>query len=208
MYQTGGPFISYTYDGASATNGAGDIIKRDASAAVNNNTVGVFSIVAPNVTTANATCTKTGSSDLFGISAANYTGAKQTGLPDATGSANTASGSGLSYTVTTVAADCWIMTAIGNTVGGAITGTSNYTTREVPVNGYGYGDSNGSVGAAGSKTVSFTGSSGRWWAASASYAPAVTGPAGVKTLNGTAVASVKTFNGTSWGSIKTFNGTS
>lgn len=33
------------------------------------------------------------------------------------------------------------------------------------------------------------------------------GPAGVKTLNGTAVASVKTKNGTAWASVKTVNGT-
>ena len=134
------------------------------------NTANISSLVAPTVTTANIVVVMTGSAGLIDIFAANYTGCKQTGQPDATGSADTASGTGLSYTVTTVADDCWIVTMVTNYGGTTVDGTNYVKLQEVRA-GIDFGDSNGSVGAAGAKTVSMTWPSGSGCAASASYAP-------------------------------------
>ena len=170
------------------------------------NTANISSRVAPSVTTANIVGVMTGSAGLWDLFAANYTGCKQTGLPDATGSADTASGTGLSYTVTTVADDCWIVTTVTNYGGTTVDGT-NYVKLQETRAGIDFGDSNASVGAAGAKTVSMTWPSGSGCAASASYAPvAAAGPANVKTVNGLAVASTKTWNGLAWGSVKTWDG--
>lgn len=200
--QSGTPWVSFAYNGD-----AGTLDVQQVDTASTNNSVVVFSLVAPDedastvktingltyasvktvdglaiasvktvdgigTTIGNAVLTKSDATGVLTISVANYTGADQSGQPDATGSANSASASGLSYTVTTVQDSCWIMTGVHLTAGGAVTGTSNYATLETPTNGACFGDSNGSVGVAGSKTVSFTGGSGRWWAASASYSPA------------------------------------
>lgn len=201
--QSGLPVVSWTYDSVGITT---DKEEDDPSAA--NNNVRIGHLVAPNVGSLTLRFEKSNATGFISLCAANYTGVKQTGQPDATASDSSASASGLSYTITTVADDCWIATVASNSTG-VLNGGTNYSILEQPsTSNAAFGDSNASVGAAGGKTVSMSGNSGHWWAASASYAPAVTGPAGVKTLNGTAVASVKTFNGTNWGSIKTFNGTS
>ena len=136
------------------------------------NTANISSRIAPSVTTANIVGVMTGSAGLWDLFAANYTGCKQSSQPDSTGSADTASGTGLSYTVTTVADDCWIVTTVTNYGGTTVDGT-NYTKLQETRAGIDFGDSNGSVGAAGAKTVSMTWPSGSGCAASASYAPSV-----------------------------------
>lgn len=117
-----------------------------------------------------AVVTKSNASDRLSLSVANYTGADQTGQPDAVNSANTASASSLSYTVTTVQDNCWIMSQAAGTQADLV-GTTNFTVLETPSAAWIFGDSNGSVGAAGGKTVAMTMTSGRIWSASAAYSP-------------------------------------
>lgn len=169
IYKQDGTPSSFVYNSVGLTQ---DTSKADPGSASNVNYL--YSLVAPDTGTHDATFTKSTSVGLIVMCLANYTGAKQTSQPDAIGSASSTSASGLSYTVTTVADDCWIMTVVNNTAGGTITDGTNFVQREVPstTNGV-FGDSNASVGAAGSKTVAMTGSTARWWACSASYAPAV-----------------------------------
>lgn len=169
IYKQSGSFTSFTYD--TTQNFTQDNTKADPSNA--NNVNFIFSLVAPNTGTNDATYTKGDATGLIVMCLANYTGAKQTSQPDSIGSASSASASGLSYTVTTVADDCWIMTVVNNLAGGTITDGSNFVQLEVPSSTNGvFGDSNASVGAAGGKTVAMTGGSARWWACSAAYAPA------------------------------------
>lgn len=156
---------SFTFNGD-----AGTVDKSEVDS-IGGDRVTVCSLVAPDVATGNVVATKTGASNQMDLAVANYTGAKQTSQPNGTGSAATTSGAGLSYTVTTTEDDCWIMTMVNHTDAGAITGTSNFTNVQTLRAGVEFADSNGSVGAAGSKTVSFTGASARWWSASAAYAP-------------------------------------
>jgi hypothetical protein len=165
--QTGAPFTAFSYNGSAGTI---DISKTDTGGS---NTACVASKVGPDVGTFNSVLTKTGSADGLYIGLMDYTGVKQTAQPDATASANTASGTSLSYSITTVADNCWIMTCAGGTQA-SLDGSTNFTVQQTPAPGIKVGDSNASVGAAGSKTVAMNMSSGRIWSASASYAPAIT----------------------------------
>lgn len=167
--QSGQPTVSWDYDSVGLTQ---DVEEDDPSGPAND--MIVASLVAPNVGTADLTYTKGNSTGFIALCVANYTGAKQSGQPDAIATATTASGTGLSYTLTTVVDDCWIMSGMSNLSGAAVVDGSNWVALEVPstTNGQ-FADSNGSVGAAGGKTVAMTGSSTRWWGASASYAPAI-----------------------------------
>lgn len=202
--QDGLPVVSWTYNGDAMT------IDEDVEDPGNaGNNARISHLVNPDSGTHDLTYTKSSAVGGITLCVAEYSGCKQTDQPNATSTADGVAVSGLSYTVTTTVDDCWIMTVLANGAGGAVTGTSNYTTLEAPSTTNGQlGDSDGSVGAAGGKTVSMTGGTARWYSASAAYAPSVAaGPAGVKTVNGTAVASVKTKNGTAWASVKTLNGT-
>lgn len=200
--QSGLPVVSWTYNGDSLTT---DKEEEDPSAAANNIRVG--SLVNPDAGTHDLTFTKSNATGFISLCVAEYSGAKQTGQPDATASDSSASASGLSYTITTVSDDCWVMTVASNTTGVLNSGT-NYTIIEQPsTSNAAFGDSNASVGAAGGKTVSMSGNSGRWYAASASYAPApASGPSNVKTWDGVTASTISKFNGVNWSSVKSYNG--
>lgn len=165
---TGYPFVSTVFNTTeSLTNDRED--KRPA----NSSYTSIWHRVAPSVTTADIVATKTGSTDLISIAAANYTGCKQTSVPDATAGASSDSASSASYTITTTVDDCWIVTSEYDNIGSVIDGT-NFVQRTSPTNGIYLADSNGSVGAGGSKTVAFSwGSSGPYRASSLALAPAV-----------------------------------
>lgn len=199
--QSGTPWVSFTFNGDSGT-----LDKQEVDTASTNNSVVICSLVAPDVATADATITKSDSVGWLGMGVANYTGAKQTSQPDATSSANTASGTGLSYTHTTVADDCWIMT-IACATASFPAGSTNVTSRQTFDTRTLFGDSDGSVGTAGGKTVAVTFSSGRGWAASVSYAPSVAaGPANLATWNGAAKATIATLNGQTMADTGSWNG--
>lgn len=85
-----------------------------------------------------------------------YTGAKQSGQPDASNSGNQ-SGNPHTLNVTTVADNCWIMTADCAPNRGTFSSSSNFTQRQdVAAQETIFGDSNGALTPAGSKTVSVT----------------------------------------------------
>lgn len=112
---------------------------------------------------------------------ASYTGAAQTGIPDVTGSAETSGATTLGVPVTTTVADAWLVcwgrkstTDTGQTFSGAT------AERQVTGNGTSLGDSNGSVGVAGSYTSTFNTNSGSEPLAQvvAAFGPAAAGAAG------------------------------
>lgn len=85
-----------------------------------------------------------------------YSGVKQSGQPD-TSASGVKTGNPHSQSITTNYADCWLMTADVAPNRGAFSSASNFTTRQdISAQETIFGDSNGSVGAAGSKTVSVT----------------------------------------------------
>lgn len=136
------------------------------------NYVSVGHRLQPSAGSKTAAATKSDNTGTYYIACADYTGVKQTGQPDATASGTAGAGStSISYSITTVAADCWVLTS-GWATGGTLTSGTNCTFFAND-GSRGAGDSNGSVGAAGSKTVNFTSASGRLFGASASFSPGV-----------------------------------
>lgn len=85
---------------------------------------------------------------------ASYTGVKQTGQPDATGSNSASSGTSLTTSLTTIADNCWtVLSALGQ--GGGIAAGSGATLRISQLVGA-ILDSNGVVSPAGSKSMAHT----------------------------------------------------
>lgn len=140
--------------------------------------------------------------EIYGIS---FTGALQTGQPDAN---NSATGTSTSATgaVTTIADNCWV---VANTESNGATGTPASSTNCTVVQaitdrgGVGYG---GPKTPAGSFTQAISWSvPGGWGFIQVSIAPAPN-LQNVKTIDGLAKADVKMINGTNIGDIKSING--
>lgn len=125
--------------------------------------------------------------------AASYTGASQTGVPDAVvKTALNASTTSFNQTLTTIADNCWVI-ATGQCLN-AISTTAPATERQNPATSYMYLADYGPKTPAGSTTITNTCVGATAWACSiiASFKPFLDT---VKTINGLAKASVKTFNG-------------
>lgn len=139
-----------------------------------------------------------------------YTGALQSGVPDASNTASVSGANALAVTVTTVLDNCWVVGSATDTNGAGVTSAGANTTLRATVNNSmkGY-DNGGPQTPAGAVTlnVSDTSSAANLGWIAASFPPAAaTGPANVKTVDGLAVASVKTWNGLTWASVKTWDG--
>lgn len=169
------PSVSFTYNGDAGTKD-----KEQTRPTTTTSAAVIYSLVNPDVgASQNAVFTKTGAVGGVSLSCADYTGVKQSGQPDSTGSASSTSASSLSYTVTTVADGCWIMSSEYDFIGGSTPNGTNFTVLQTPTAGNNFGDSNGSVGAAGSKTVEANFSaSGICFMCSAAYAPAAAASTG------------------------------
>lgn len=168
--------------------------------------IGLFGKVAQ--TSGSNTCSVTSSNTLGGCSTS-YTGVKQTGFPDSSGTANSGGSNVTSQNVssTVVASGCWqVLSARGMTgILAAGTATTLRGFGYMPTNKYlAIMDSNGTVGT-GSQSLQMTGSSQKMGGVVSSFEPAGSSSA-IKTINGLAVASVKTVNGLSTASVKTVNG--
>lgn len=131
----------------------------------------LYMLVAPASGTNNIVASKTGS-ELIQLGAASYTGAKQTGQPDAS-TTNTGSGTSLTTSVTTVADNSWLILSAKHT-GAASAGTN--TTLRIDQSGNGQAsiyDSNAAQTPAGSKSLqTTTGASQTYAHVMASFSPA------------------------------------
>ena len=136
--------------------------------------------------------------------ASSYTGAAQTGIPDAQNTGAQAGGSSLAVIITVVATGCWVVAFERGENSGKATSVTNVTTNRSGTDG-GFWDSGGTV-----STGSFT-ATANWAIAQgagsgmciASFAPV---GSAIKTIDGLARASVKTVDGLSYASVKSFNG--
>ena len=140
--------------------------------------------------------------------AVSYSGASQTGIPDATAKHYVASSATDSIAVTTVANNCWALACVragGNTlVAGANTtarATGDYSQY------CNFFDNNGPKTPAGSVTLAFsTAGAGNWNVIAASFKPYLVITSNIKSFNGLAIASVKTIDGLVTASVKSVNG--
>lgn len=106
------------------------------------------------------------------IMLASYSGVKQTGLPDASAQAAYTASTGQTQSVTTVAANSWIVYGVQVNSAGNIAVTSGATKRQEPVSrtdGW-FGDTNGGV-SAGSNSASWTWTNGVAGTQAVSFAP-------------------------------------
>lgn len=163
----------------------------------------LFYLLNPSTGTHDIVATQTGSNSV--VTAASYTGAKQSGQPDNSGT-NSGSGTTMTQTLTPVASNCWMVTFFDSTVS-VVTQSTNTTLRGGSPSTFSktLGDTNGTI--SGATSMSATHSSGAWGTVGVTIAPAVaSGPTTVKILNGIAAASIKTWNGISWANVKSWNG--
>ena len=152
------------------------------------------------------TVTVTSSGNLGGyISAVSYTGVKQTGNPTQNNTQASASTASLTTSVTTTENNSWLVgysymngpqSAGADTTlrGGSVAGVLETMDSDGPKS------PTGSYGLTTTQSAAFAGH------VMGAIAPVVSGPAGVKTWNGVAVADIKTYNGIPWEDVKTLNG--
>lgn len=121
-------------------------------------------LLGPATGTHNIVVTPNSSSDTMSV-AASYTGVKQTGFPDASGSRQPAQAASVTETLTTVADNCWMAWGGLDEFGTGQTAGAGTTLRVVN-SGYGgvfIADSNGSVGTAGSHSLVMNASNAADW---------------------------------------------
>lgn len=136
----------------------------------------LYYIVAP-ATGANNVVISRSTSGFTSGNSASYTGASQSGVPDAF---TTNSGAvNLATAVTTIADNCWTVLAFTNG-DGLFTSITNGTARQ-STSGRGIGDSNQAITPAGSYTMTYNAASGTTWVVMASFAPPAATVASVST---------------------------
>lgn len=132
--------VTCTYNGVSMTSVDSPAIDGHA----NNVQTWLFYLIAPATGTNSIVLTAATSGDNFYISAASYTGAAQSSVPDAHAFVqNTVATTSTTLTVTTVANNCWLVGAFRNEIGGATDGTG--TTSRYNGGDHAIADSNGGV---------------------------------------------------------------
>ncbi len=203
---------SFTYNSVTAT-----IAKNVTANGANNVTSAVAVLVAPttgsNTAVQTNSGTTTGPGSQIGGESVSYTGCKQTGQPDSSGSNATNSGSPTTYTISTtvVAANCWLSgnaTENGGDIAGGSPGAGT-TYRGSSQFNMQAADSNGTVGT-GTQSLNYgrSGVSAALAGTVVSIAPAVAaGPSNVKTFDGvTQSTGVKTYFSVALGSTKSVDG--
>jgi hypothetical protein len=106
-------------------------------------------------------------------SAISYTGALQSGVPDATASKSETTVTTTTNSITTILDNCWVVTGCSDD-GGVPTAGTNVTNRAGNNVNERIGDSNGVVTPAGAFSQTWTGASGTMTMVQASFAPVVT----------------------------------
>ena len=130
----------------------------------------LYYLINPASGTNSISITRTTSGAMFGF-ATSYTGAKQSGQPDAS-TTNTGTGTSLATSVTTVADNCWTVL----TMASSNTNWDSLTGGTIRYNGAarGIGDSNSAITPAGSTSLTVVMSASRTiWTVMASIAPSV-----------------------------------
>lgn len=160
-----------TYAGVSMT-----LIDKIASGAPDGRWCYLFYLLAP-ATGANNVVVSSSLPDFIYANSVSCTGVKQTGQPDSHNTAPAVNAASITASTTTVADDCWTFSTFRTNDSAFPTVTSSPSGATVRRTGDSAGaeyDSNGSVGAAGTKSITLTYGASRFMAGViASFAPAV-----------------------------------
>lgn len=128
----------------------------------------LFYLIAPATGANNVVVSASSSIVIKGLSAS-YTGAKQSGVPDASANNTGTSVTSITTSVTVVAANSWTILVGKNSFGAPVAGTGS--TQRQNANDFGIFDSNGPL-AAGSRSMQLTiGTSSNFGVVMASFAP-------------------------------------
>lgn len=168
----------------------------------NNEYIGLYYLANP-TTGANNIVVSASSSIYMYLQAVSLTGVSQASMLNTSAKNQANAVTSISVTPTTTADDCWAVSMVRNDTG-SITDSTNFSIRGA-ANSIQIGDSNASVGTAGSKTVTAGGPSGKMAIVTAMIAPAAAASS-IKTFNGLAYASTKTVDGLAAASVKTWGG--
>jgi hypothetical protein len=145
----------------------------------------IYYMVAPSSGVNTIAVTYSGSV-LYGAgSAVSYTGAAQTGQPDANNGASGTIATTISVSVTTVANNSWVFSNTNSY--NALSACGNTQRQNVAAGTFCYGgvsDTNAPKTPAGSQTMSWTTSAGQWAISAASFSPSSNVPTAVTANNG------------------------
>lgn len=153
-----------TYNGVSMT-------KIDAQFGINNTGTTLYYLIAP--ATGSNTVAITKEDSATSALAVSYTGAKQSGVPDAKSKGESASTTGLTGNITTVADNCWGVMAVTTGAGNTQAGTGSHLRQQGDNTGVIFFDTNADLTPAGAKSMAFTCDSGAASYVIASFAPAL-----------------------------------
>ena len=123
------------------------------------------------------TVTRTATANRLVGGSSSYTGAKQSGQPDANTTEAVSSVTSNAVTVTTIADNCWTVAGLDTSAGGVTAGAGT-TLRQAVTDGSAILDSNAAITPAGSTSLSYNMTSGNTTVVMASIAPAVAAAAG------------------------------
>ena len=135
--------------------------------------VSFWYIIAPATGAQDVVITCSSAPDAMDGACCSYTGAKQTGQPDAFATNTSASTTSLTTSVTTVADNCWTIICgrggVNAVAGTGMTSRGILATDNTTI----IGDSNADLTPAGSKSLQITSDSGAYGVVMASFSPAV-----------------------------------
>ena len=167
----------------------------------------LYYLAAPATGTHDIVATDGVTSELW-CASASYTGAKQTGIPDATPVSAQTAGTSFNASVTPVASNCWVVSGCGGQRNG--TASTNLTGRAGNVTQGAAADSNGTVTAGSPYSGTWTVSGSlRQLMLITSIAPSIAaGPTNMKSYDGNLIANIKSMDGNLIANVKSFDGNS
>lgn len=152
-----------TYNGVSMTQIGST---QSATNAISN----MWYLISPATGTNAVAVTLSGTGNTTNCIASSYTGALQSGVPDAQ-TGNTGSGTSITPTITTIANGCWTVLNIGSDVGSPVIASGIGIVRQNPSSIQSFFDSNSSIIPAGSTSFNISQSSANYSYQMASFAP-------------------------------------
>lgn len=167
-----------TYDGAGTAdlitgvtyNGSALTLINKYQTGGNNGMDWLFYIVNPSLGANNIVVSSSKVTQQIDVIGASYTGASQTGIPDASATGDTGS-SPLTISLTTVSNNCWVIGQCSTNNGAVISAGTGTTQRVAARNGSKFFDSNGPKVTAGSTSLQVSSASGYPFGCIASFAP-------------------------------------
>jgi len=166
--------------------------------------VTLWYLIAPATGANNVVITLSGG--MVYAAAASYTGAKQSGVPDAYTSNTASNAPSITCTLTTIADNCWLVGSFKMVYGTTPSSGANTYQRLTADYNRGLLDSNGAQTPAGSKSMSLSKNNQWWGMVMASFAPyVVSGPANLKSLNTNLKANIKSYNTNLIANVKSIN---